>query len=140
MKNGTNQKAGVVETITLHIRIGDSIVRVVFGAVRNVAAPVLLGTSFIDTYFKGSFPPERKIKLYNPKQVRIIAIKHLPEKHKNREHMAKGMMTSKEKLTLSLVHVAGQTKIPPRSEGMVFVATEAKELVQIGQLLELDST
>lgn len=48
-------------------------------------------------------------------------------------------MTTKEENASLMVHMARQTKIPPRSEGIVFVATDRKELVQTGPLLERDS-
>lgn len=38
-----------------------------------------------------------------------------------------------------VARVARQKKIPPRSEGVVLDATDAKGLVQIGQLLEWNS-
>lgn len=46
-------------------------------------------------------------------------------------------MTSKEKLASPLVFVAGQTKILPRSEGIVLVAADARAVVPIVLLLEM---
>lgn len=44
LKSATNQKIYIFRTVTLHIRMVDSTVRVVFDVVRNLVVPVLLGT------------------------------------------------------------------------------------------------
>lgn len=49
--------------------------RVAFGVVRNVAVPVVLGTSYIYIFVKGMFSTERKIDLYNSKVVPILYMK-----------------------------------------------------------------
>lgn len=50
----------MVETITLRERRVEARMQVVFGAVRQLAVPVQLGTSFIEKYVRGIFPDERK--------------------------------------------------------------------------------
>lgn len=59
----TNQRFIIVGTFLLLVRIEDACVRVVFGEVRNLAVPVLLGAPFINKFVKGNFPPEHKIVL-----------------------------------------------------------------------------
>lgn len=140
LRNSTNQKAKIVGTITLRVRIRDSRVRVVFVIVRYLAVPVFLGTSFIDSFVKDIFPSERKIVPYISKPVPIIAIKDLSSEHEDKDDSAQGMLLTKEEHAPRLVSVVRQKKIPPRSEGVALVATNTKGLVQVGPLLEWEST
>lgn len=84
MKNTIDQRVSLVGTIWLHVKLGNSRARVVFISVRNLALPVLVETSYIDRFFKGSFPPERKSVPYNAKPVSNIAIKDMPEEHNSK--------------------------------------------------------
>lgn len=79
-----NEKVSVVGTITLHVRIGDSRVKVVYGAVRNLSIPVLLAIPFIDGFVKCIFPPEQKIVIYSSKGVPNPYNNDLPEEPKDK--------------------------------------------------------
>lgn len=65
----TNQNVEFVWTIMLQVRMREALVRVVFGIVKNLADPVLLGTSFIHKFVEGTFPAKRKIVSYNPQSL-----------------------------------------------------------------------
>lgn len=66
------QTITVEGVILLHVQLGDLRVRVWFGVVKNLAVSVLLGTSFIDRFVTGIFPPERKVVPQNSEPVDII--------------------------------------------------------------------
>lgn len=42
--------------------------------VKNLAVPVLLGTSFMDKFVKGIFPAKRRIDTYNSQPVLILLV------------------------------------------------------------------
>lgn len=51
----------------------------------------------------------------------------MSEEHKKKEGMAQEVMTTKEERVQSLIFVARQRKIPPRSGGIVLVTLEEKK-------------
>lgn len=74
--------------MALHVRVGDSRVRVVFSVARSRAVPVLQGISFIDKSAKGIFSSERMVVVYNSKQVPILALNDLAGKYKDEDNRA----------------------------------------------------
>lgn len=54
--------------------MGETVVRVVFGIVKNLAFPILLGTQFIGKFFKGILPAKSKIVPYNSQPVPILMV------------------------------------------------------------------
>lgn len=64
--------------------MGDSRVRIVLGAVRKLAAPVLSGTSFMNRFVEERFPLDRKVVSYNSSPVPKITINNLPEEPKDK--------------------------------------------------------
>lgn len=88
MDSATERKVSVAETITLHVRIVDCRVRVVFSIVRSLAVEALSATSLIDRIVKGIFPhpsPERKIDPYNFKPLPILAVSEKPKEPKEND-------------------------------------------------------
>lgn len=114
--------------------MGDSRLRVVFSVIRSLAVLFYLRTLYIDSFVKGTFPPNRKIVPSNSKPVPILTIKHVPEEHKDKAQE----VTVMEEDAPRPLREERQTKIPPRSERTVFVATEGRRLVQKGLLLDCD--
>lgn len=86
LKNAVNQKVNIVRTVVLQVKMSKSRVRVVLGALRNLAALFLLGTSFSDRFVKSIFPSKRKVVLYDSKPALIFTIKNLPEELNNRKY------------------------------------------------------
>lgn len=138
LKKPANLKVGVVRTITLYVRIGESKLKVVFRVVRNVSVPVLFEISFIDRFVKGSFPPEPKLVPYNSNPVPILVIMSKSEDPRNRNKAQDAMVIKKD--ASRLLRMTRKTKIPPMCSGIVFVATDMRELVQMDPLLEGDNT
>lgn len=130
-KHVTGQRVSVVGTITLHVRIRDSKVKVDFGIVRSLAVQVFTGTSFHHSFVGRFFHTSQYMVPYDCWHIPILAINDMPETHKD---IARDAVVLKED-TARLVHVVRQRKIPPRSEKIVLVATETRVLVQIGPLL-----
>lgn len=58
LKSGTNREDTCLKIIMLHVETDYLSVKVVFGNVRSLAVPVLLGASSIDRFVKGILPPE----------------------------------------------------------------------------------
>lgn len=54
------------------IRTGENNVRMVFGTSKNVAEPVMFGTSHIDEFVKGISLTKRKIVQYNLHTMRVL--------------------------------------------------------------------
>lgn len=79
LKNTTNRKVSVVGMISLHVVVGYSRARVVFGIVPNLAVQVRLENSFINRFVKGILPLERRIVLYYFKPVPTLFINDLPK-------------------------------------------------------------
>lgn len=59
---------------TILVRISEAQVRAIFGIVRRLAVPVLLGTSYIDKYARDIFPDKRKILPSSSKPVPILIV------------------------------------------------------------------
>lgn len=70
--------------------------------------------------------------------VPFLAINDLPEEPKDKDKIQDFMVTELD--IPGIVHVSRQTKVPKESEGTFLVATDSKELIQTGPLLEGDST
>lgn len=62
--------------------MGESTVRVLFGALSNFAVLVRLVTLFINRFLNGIFPPKREIAPYISKLIPTVAINDLPEAYK----------------------------------------------------------
>lgn len=62
--NANNSLPKTTWTIMLHLSFGEAQTRVVFGVVKQLSAPMLLSTSFIDKYFESIFAEEMKIVPY----------------------------------------------------------------------------
>lgn len=116
--------------------MGDYRVTEVFGAVHNLTVAVLLLNSFIDMFMKGISPLELKIARCNSKPVPTLIIITLSEKPKNRDKDKAHDALIIERDSLSVLRVARQKKTWPRSEGIVFVATDARGVVEIEPRLE----
>lgn len=58
---GTKQRVGAVESIDLDVSTGGSSIHVMSELVGNSVAPVLLGTSFMHKFIKGTYTTETKI-------------------------------------------------------------------------------
>lgn len=134
MKNVTSQKISVIGTLTLLVSIGDSIVGVAFGAVRNLAVPVFIEPSLIDRFVNGIFRLKWKIVPYNFKYLPIFDIRNLLEEPKDK-YRAQDVMSTEED-DRRLLRMAMQIEIHSRSEGIMLVVTDAKRLVQIVPILE----
>lgn len=83
--SAANHKVSVVGTIILHVTMGDARVTVVFRIARNLAVPVLIQTSFIDSFVKVSFSSEWKIVRYLPRLVQNLSIKDMLKAPKQKE-------------------------------------------------------
>lgn len=59
-KNPTTEKDSVVGRITLHVKVGISNARVIFGAIHSSALAVLLETSLVDRFLNVLFSPKRR--------------------------------------------------------------------------------
>lgn len=70
--------------MTLGVRMGYYRVRIVFGIVRSLVVPVLVGTSFVHRFVKGILPSKQKIVLYISKPVPLLAIKDMPEETRDK--------------------------------------------------------
>lgn len=57
LRSATSQKVSVIGILLLHVSIEGARIRVVLGGVRELAVPILLETTFLDTFVKGTFPP-----------------------------------------------------------------------------------
>lgn len=128
LKNTTNPKVSVVRMMTLHIRIKEYSVRVVFGVIRHLTVPVLLGTSFIDRFVMGIFSTDRKIVPYISKAELVLDIKNKPDECKEMDKAQDGSLIGAN--TPRLVQAARKTKIVPISEGVVLVATDTRRLLK----------
>lgn len=93
------QRVSLVGTISIHLRMGDSTVRVVIGIVCYLAVPVLLGTTFNDGFLKGFVYTERKIVRYNSEQVPSLVIEDTPEELQDKEKTRQRMQWSNRKIT-----------------------------------------
>lgn len=109
--------------------MSDFIVMVVFGVVRYLTIPVVLGISFIDKFVKSVFPPIRNVVRYNFKPVQIIDINDLPDEPED-SNKAQSLMVWEEHDPF-LVVVARQTSIQTRPKGIVLVPTDTRRLVQL---------
>lgn len=61
----------------LHVRAGESSIRILFGINRNVPDPVPLGTLLIGKFIKDIFSSERKIVQLNSSAVPIFTVQKL---------------------------------------------------------------
>lgn len=138
LKNATNQNLSVVVTIMLHTRKSDSTVRLFFGVERNLAVPVLFGTLLINRFLKSVYCSERRMIRFNSMQVANLAPKCLPEEHKDMDKAKDLLITEEEALWQA--RASRKTKNQLRSEDFVSIVTDARVLVQIGPLLEWDSS
>lgn len=64
--------------------MGDSNAREDFEAVRSLAMPFFWRHSNMDRFLRDIFLPEWKILPYNSKLLPILAIKNMPEEHRNK--------------------------------------------------------
>lgn len=62
----------------LHVRMGKTRVRVVFGILKNLIVTILHKTSFIDKFVKESFPVEKEIFPFNLLPVQIVMLHQTP--------------------------------------------------------------
>lgn len=74
LKSGTNLWFKVTGAIMLHVRMGESRIRVMFEIFRNLAVPVFLGILLIDNSIKIIFSIKRKIVLFNSPPVPILTV------------------------------------------------------------------
>lgn len=82
LKKTINQMVSAAETITIDVRMCSSRVKIVFSVIYNLAVPVLLETSFTDSFLMIIVPPERKIIPYDSNLLRIPSIEKMPGKPK----------------------------------------------------------
>lgn len=69
----TQEPLRIVETILLHVRLGDLRVEVWFGIVHNLAVDILIGTPFIDCFTRGIFLAECKVVPWHSHPVEIFS-------------------------------------------------------------------
>lgn len=74
LKSSRSESVHFLGIITIHFRMGDCRLCVIFGVVENLGVPVLLGTFFIDWFVNEIFPAEQKIVLYNSARVSIVLL------------------------------------------------------------------
>lgn len=74
LKSETSESVRVLGIITLHVRMSDCLVHVNLGTVRNLAVPVFLSTTCMDRFVESIFQMERKVVLFNSKQVSIMIL------------------------------------------------------------------
>lgn len=142
-QTATSQEVSIGDTVSLHVWIWDSRVRVFLGVVRNLAVFALLGTSFIDKFVKGIFPSKQKIVLYNSAPAETLAtIIRTKIDDKDGQDIDKiseedAVMEDRYEV-LRLIIVAKQTKISHRSEVTVLITTEAKRILKVDELPDWD--
>lgn len=141
LKNVTYQKVSADWKIRFVVRMAGSRVRDVLGVVRSLELPVLLGTSFLQRSEKGLFPFKWKVVSYNSKPVQILAIEDRPDRPEepNEKNITQHIPVPEERIR-RMVRAAMHMKTPRRSGGIILVATNVCELVQIEPLLEPNST
>lgn len=76
--------------------MGDYRVSVLLDMVRNLEVPVILMSSFIDSFVKGVLHSVWRIVPYNSKPVPISAINDLPKYHKDENDKGQYVMMMKE--------------------------------------------
>lgn len=139
LRSTASQNVSSIRTVLSHVRLGEAGIRVVFGTVRNLKAPIFLETSFTDRFVKIKFPPEHKIVLYNSAPVAIITavIKTYDRKNhgEQEDRIIKNVTVAEEAHNpRASKGVARQATILPKSEGVVLVMTKARGLVQVHML------
>lgn len=72
LKSSNSQSVNIAVTITLYVGKCDCLMRVVLGLLKNIAVPVLSGTSFIERFVKGIYLSEWKIFMYNSDSVALL--------------------------------------------------------------------
>lgn len=93
LSRAINYKISVVPIITLQVRMADSTGGGVFRAVRNLAVSVLLRTSFIHRFMRGSFPPDWMIVPFHSKPEPNLVIKNLSEELRENDKARNIMIT-----------------------------------------------
>lgn len=116
--------------------MGDPRVKVDFGVVRNLALPVLFGTSYMDRFAMDVLSLERMKILYDSKPVPIPTINIMPEERKDEEKDKAQTISVIERDALRLARVASRTKNSSRSDGTRLDAADARGLGQIVPLQE----
>lgn len=111
--------------------MGDSRVCVAYRVVHILEVPILLETSFMDTFFMCRLPLEQKIVLYNDEPLPGLAINNLSEKSKNRIYRASDIATANKEPVPCVVGVESKTKTAQRTERTVLVETDKKWLLKI---------
>lgn len=132
LKIATNQRVEVIGRISLHVQIEEGHIRVTFGIFRNLAVPVLLGTSFINNFAKGIFPGEKKMIPFNSPTVLILTM--LERETDQTEEQQEDTVTniiSDQYFTQELVRVACTVTLRSLSETSVLFATNAGSIVQL---------
>lgn len=117
LQSVTYQKLPMVGKITVHVRVGGARVRVDFGAVRQMAVPVLLESSFIDKYDREIVPDKRKIVPHNSESIPILAV-------------LKEVETEEERA----IKVARMITLAPPSETPVPVGTSPSGIVEVSRI------
>lgn len=80
-----------VGTVVIQVIMLESQIRVMFGIVRNLVVPALLGTSCIDIFIKGIFPTEGKIAPSTSVTVTILTV-HEEEINKTEKQEAENVI------------------------------------------------
>lgn len=72
LRSATSQNVSIVGKTLLHFKIGHAHIQQLFGVVRSLTVPILLGISFIDIFLNEIFPLEHEIVLQNSALVLTI--------------------------------------------------------------------
>lgn len=131
LKSTTSNFFCVFGIISLHIMTGDWRLRVDFGVVRNPAAPIILGTTFIHWFVKGIFPAENKVILYNTKPVPTMMLTMTISKDGQGDNKQKEsiLLVQSKKVSSQQIQVVRQARLSTISQYAQSVNTEESDLV-----------
>lgn len=126
----------MVGTVLLLGRLRVVCIRVIIGAVSNLAVRLLLGTLFINRVVKQIFPPEHKIMTYSFAPIPKIATINKAEgkqRQDKKEGGAVKTVTVVEDVykALKLIRVAIKLTRQPKLEGVILDTTKVRGLVQV---------
>lgn len=137
--SATNQRVEIVGILSFYVRMDEARVRVELGELRNLAVPILLGTSFVDKFVKGVFPSKRKIVTYNSPRVSLLLIHEALTDNQgfndeSENGTYKGILVVEYVEREQSIRIARTIVLQPMSETAVLVVTNAKRLVEIESL------
>jgi len=128
---GANNTTLVVEgVILLHVRVGDLCVKVWFGVVPVLVTKVLLGTTYINRFVRGIFPPEQQVVPFHSRPIPLLkpptASVLLVEPHDGTTSVHHAPAARDD-----MVRVAKPVRLPPYSECKVLVTCATPGLIMV---------